>query len=512
MRRLIGGLLPGFLLSVAGFAATAGDPRLPDAVMNGDKAAVRSLLGQKVPVNSSQPDGTTALHWAVDHDDLDTADLLIRAGAKVTTATRYGVTPLYFACVNGNAAMIEKLLKAGADANSPNPGGETALMTASRTGKVGAVQVLLDHGAAVNAAEKVRGQTALMWAVLENHPVVVKLLLARGADINARTLVSVPEGVASIPGPNQASGAGVARQRALPGPSGKMTPLLYAAREGNIGMAKLLIEANANINQVSANGTTPITIAVINNHIELAMYLLEKGADPNIADSYKRTPLIAAVDMRDLDNPRTYPDPKPDAVDPLNLIKALLAHGADANNRSQKAPIRGFLQSDMSWVSSNGQTPFLRAALSGDITVMRLLLEKGADPNIPTEEGTTALMTAAGINWVTMQTRSRSDAEYLEAAQLCLDHGADVNAVNAEGFTAMHGAANRGFDAMVKLLAEHGARLDIKDKVGRTPLTFAQGVFLAGYPPQAKPSTIALLHQLAGDTGGGTAVVSAGKP
>jgi ankyrin repeat protein len=513
MRRWIFWLLPGFLLSVSGFAATNGDPRLPDAAMNGDKAAVRSLLGQKVPANSSQPDGTTALHWAVNHNDLETADLLIRAGAKVTTATRYGVTPLYFACVNGSAAMIEKLLRAGADANSANPGGETPLMTASRTGKVDAVQVLLDHGAVVNATEKLRGQTALMWAVLEDHQAVVKLLLAHGADINARTEVSVPEGLATIPGPNQASGAGVARQRAKPSATGEMTPLLYAAREGNIAMARLLLEAKANINQPSANGTTSVTIAVINNHIELAMYLLEKGADPNIADSYGRTPLIAAVEMRNLDHPRTYPDPKPDGGDPLVLIKALLAHGADVNHRSQKTPVRGFLQSDMSWVSSNGQTPFLRAALSGDITVMRLLLENGADPNIPTDEGTTPLMTAAGINWVTMQTNSRSDGEYLEAAQLCLDHGADVNAVNAEGFTAMHGAANRGFDAMVKLLAEHGARLDIKDKVGRTPLTFAQGVFLAGYPPQAKPSTIALLHQLAGDkVTGETAVASAGKP
>jgi ankyrin repeat protein len=195
------------------------------------------------------------------------------------------------------------------------------------------------------------------------------------------------------------------------------------------------------------------------------------------------------------------------------LIKALLAHGADANNRSQKTPVRGFLQSDMSWVSSDGQTPFLRAALSGDITVMKLLLEKGADPNIPTVEGTTALMTSAGINWVTLQTTSRSEAEYLEAAQLCLDRGADVNALNAEGFTAMHGAANRGFDAMVKLLASHGAKLDVKDKEGRTPMTFAKGVFLAGYPPQAKPSTIALLHQLMGDdTAAGAPAANTARP
>jgi ankyrin repeat protein len=502
------------LLPVLSLAATTFDMRLSDAVMNGDKAAVRSLMQQKADVNGAQPDGTTALHWAVNRDDLETADLLIRAGAKVTAATRYGVTPLYFACVNGNAAMIERLLKAGADANSANPGGETALMTASRTGKMEAVQVLLDHGAQVNVTEKVRSQTALMWAVLENHPAVVRLLLANGADINARTAVSVPEGEVQFLRPNQASGAGITRQRALPSPSGMMTPLLYAAREGNIEMAKLLLAAGANIDRVSANGTSPINIAVLNNHIELAKYLIEKGADPNLADYYGRTPLLAAVEIRNLDHPLIYyADPKPDAGDPVDLIRALLDHGADVNHRCpRKTPIRGWLQSDWSWVSSNGETAFLRAALSGDATVMRLLLEKGADPNIPTDEGTTALMTAAGINWIPVQTYTRSDAEYLEVAKLCLDHGADINAIDIEGFTAMHGAANRGFDAMVKLLAEHGAHLDVKDKEGRTPLTFAHGVFLAGAPPQAKPSTIALLHELMGDKATGeTASASAGK-
>jgi ankyrin repeat protein len=181
------------------------------------------------------------------------------------------------------------------------------------------------------------------------------------------------------------------------------------------------------------------------------------------------------------------------------LIKALLAKGAATNTRANTMPVRGFMQVSANWANFDGQTPFLRAALAGDITVMRLLLEHGADPNINTNDGATPLMAAAGVNWVVSQTFSHSDAEYLEAAMLCIDKGNDVNAVNSQGFTAVIGAANRGFDAMIKLLAEHGAKLDVKDKQGRSAMTFAEGVFLAVNPPVNRPTTIALLKQLMGD-------------
>jgi len=238
------------LLAGVGFGATTDRARLADAAQNQDQAAIRTLLKQKVDVNAAQADGTTALHWAVDNDDLETANLLISAGANVKAETRYGLTPLYMACLNGDASMIEKLLAAGADPNTANRAGETALMTASRTGKVDAVKVLLDHGATVNNRESVRGQTALMWAVLEEHADVAKLLIAKGADINLHTEVKVPDGVAVIPGPAQASGAGVARQRALPSPSGAMTALLFASRDGILDMVKVLLDAKADINAV----------------------------------------------------------------------------------------------------------------------------------------------------------------------------------------------------------------------------------------------------------------------
>lgn len=504
-KRVEAGLWIGVLLLAMSLTAAAApavdDARLADAAMRSDRTAVRSLLQQKVDVNSGQPDGTTALHWAVRQNDLETAQVLIRAGAKVDASTRYGVTPLYLACMNGNAAIIDALLNAGASPNSANPGGETALMTAARTGKADAVKVLLDRGAVVDAKESVRGQTALMWAVLENHPSVVKLLLANGADINAQTKVDIPDGITGAPvaasGDIGAHGPGIYRPRAVPTPSGAMTPLLFASREGNLEMARILVDAKADLERPSANGTRPLVVATTNNHIELALYLLEKGADPNASDNFwKRTPLFAAVEMRNPDFARESPPPVADTRNPMDLIKALLDRGANPNARTNTTPPRGFMQGTASWVSFDGQTPFIKAALAGDITLMHLLLKHGADPNIATNEGSTALMAASGVNWVVAQTFSRSDAEYLEAAELCLELGADVNAVNSQGFSPMHGATNRGLDAMVKLLAAHGSKLDVKDKQGRTPMTFAEGVFLAVQPPVRKPNTIATLQEL----------------
>ncbi len=487
------------IMTCCGLAAgvAAAEARLADAVMRADRETVAAVLAARADVNAPQPDGTTALHWAVRRDDLATADALLRAGADVKAANRYGVTPIALAAMNGSAAMIRKLLDAGADPNSANPGGETALMTAARTGKVDAVALLLDRGANVNAKETVHEQTALMWAVLENHVDMVKLLLARGADINAHTKVTMPKGEYVPARPAAASGTGIIRQRALPTPDGGMTPLLFAVRDGNAEMARLLLDHGADIQASSGNHTTPLLIALLNGQVGLATELLARGADPNLADDYHRAALFTAIDLRNF-NHEKYGDLPTDGRDPLPLIQALLDKGADPNRRTDTVPVHGLMQFDGSWVNFDGQTPFVRAALSGDIEVMRLLLAHGADPNIATNQGSTALMAASGINWIPGQTFSHSEAEYVEAVKLCLDRGADVNATNSLGMTAMHGAANRGWESIIQILADHGARLDVKDNAGRTPMIFAQGIFLAIRPPEAKPKAIALLKKLMG--------------
>jgi uncharacterized protein len=505
--RLSIGILLNAGLAIALSATPPGDARLADAVMRSDRDTVRALIQQKADVNAAQVDGMTALHWAARQNDLETVQTLIKAGARVDVATRYGVTPMYLACLNGNANMIETFLRAGVNPNVANPGGETALMTAARTGGIDAVRLLLEHGANVNARESVREQTALMWSVLENHPDVTRLLIEKGADVNAQTAVVIPDGTTGEPqgtsGDIGAHGPGIYRPRAVPAPSGGMTALNFAAREGNLQIARILLDAKAEVNKPAANGSSPLVVATVNNHIQLAMFLLQRGADPNQADRFwKRTPLFAAVEMRDMDFARESPPPLQDPTDAMDLIKALLAKGADPNAQVNTTPPRGFMQGTASWVNFDAQTAFIRAALAGDVTLMRLLLEYKADPNIKTNEGSTALMAAAGVNWVVSQTYSRSDEEYIEAAKLCLEKGADVNAVNKQGFTAMHGATNKGFDAMVRLLFAAGGKLDVKDSQGRTPMTFAEGVFLAVQPPVSKPTTIALLKQLMGETPG----------
>ena len=443
--------------------------------------------------DSASIDGWTPLHESIRRDDLAAVNALIARRADVNARTRHGVTPLGLAALNGNTAIVRKLLDAGANPNAATPGGESALMTAARVGRVDAVKLLVERGAAVNAKTSPRQQTALIGAVTENHPDVVKLLVAHGGDVNARTAVTRPHGEYAPGRAGFAAGPGLIRQRALPTPEGGMTPLLFAVRDGNRDMMRLLLDLGADIEQTSGNQTSPLVIALLNGQVGIATELLARGASPNTADDYHRAALFAAIELRNANRGTLLFG---DGRDPLDLIKLLLEKGADFNLRTNTTPVHGWMQLDASWVNFDGQTPFIRAALSGDIEVMRLLLAHGADPNIATKEGTTALMAAAGINWVPGQTHTRSQANYVEAVKLCLDRGADVNAANALQLTAMHGAANRGWTSIMQILADHGARLDVPDIAGRTPMTFAEGTFLAVRPPAAKPEAVALLKRL----------------
>jgi ankyrin repeat protein len=501
---------PLVLVSVLAFAAPAGtDSRLAEAAMKRDIATLRALLAQKVDVNAPGKDGTPALHWIVRVDDIETAELLIRAGADVKFADRYGVTPLFLACANGNAAMIKLLLDAGAEADSVDPAGETALMAAARVGNLESVQVLLDRGARVDALDPTYKQTALMIAVRENHPDVVQLLVKHGANVNAQTRVGpTPAWVLPNSVPGFGHGVGIIRG-GLPEDRGSryfipggLTPLLYAARDGRIESAKILVSAGADLEQADPNGITPLIMAISNNHPDVARFLIEKGAKVNVSDWYGRTPLWTAVEVRNMDLDNASFENGVDREPLFDLIKTLLDKGADPNPRTKESiPIRRFMlrtTGTLEWVDFTGQTPFLRAAYAGDIRVMRLLLEHGADPTIPTYAGTTALMAAAGVNWVVDQTYDEGQKNLLEAVKLCYELGLSVNDRNSMGITAVMGAANRGSDEIIEYLVSKGARLDVKDNEGRTPLTWAEGVFLATHPAKPKPSSIALIQKLMG--------------
>ncbi|HEX5110106.1 MAG TPA: ankyrin repeat domain-containing protein [Vicinamibacterales bacterium] len=496
-------------VTFAGPAFAAGDTRLADAAMKRDVLAVRALLAQKVDVNAPGTDGSPALHWFVRVSDVDSARLLIGAGANAKLANRLGVTPLALASANGDTAMMRLLIDAGADVNDVDIAGETMLMAAARAGTVDAVALLLDRGATVDARDRNSQGTALMVAVRENQPAVAKLLIARGAQVNIKTRTGAePRNVLPNSVPGFGHGIGIVRGGLPPRGSrapipGAMTPLLYAARDGRLEIAGMLLEAGAEIETADANGITPLISAITNNHPDMARFLIDKGANIKAVDWYGRTPLWAAVETRNMDVDNASFTNSIDRAPFLDLIRVLLDKGADPNVQTKEVPPirRAFLRvtGSLSWVDFTGQTPFLTAALAGDVSVMRLLLEHGADPKIPTFEGTTALMAAAGVNWVFDQTYDEGAAALLEAVKLCYDLGLDVNAVNSMGLTAMHGAANRGSDEIIKFLAEKGARLDVKDKEGRTPLTWAEGVFLATHPAKPKPSSIALIKSLTGD-------------
>jgi uncharacterized protein len=384
-------------------------------------------------------------------------------------------------------------------------------MTAARVGVLDAVQLLLDRGAAVDGKDEAFQQTALMFAVRENHPDVAQLLLSKGAQVNAKTRVGPTPGWVlpnSVPGFGHGIGivrGGLpARGSRAPIPGG-LSPLQYAARDGRMEVARILLERGADINLTEANGITPLITAIVNNRVEMARMLIERGADIATADWYGRTPLWAAVETRNMDFDNASFDNSIDRAPLLDLITVLLSKGADPNVRMKEVPPirRAFLRvtGDLSWVDMTGQTPFLRAALAGDVTVMRLLLQHKADPKIGTFAGTSPLMIAAGVNWVFSQTYDEGQAARLEAVKLCHELGMDVNQANSMGITALMGAANNGSDGIIRFLVDKGARLDMKDKEGRSALTWAEGVFLATHPGRPKPTSIALLKDLMSKAG-----------
>jgi ankyrin repeat protein len=491
------GLHLGIFVAMAalqvGVAAAASDLRMIDAASRDDKAALKSLIAQHADVNAAQPDGTTVLDLVVRADDTESAAALLKAGASAKAANRYGITPLWLAATNGNAEIAQMLLKAGADPNSALPEGETILMTASRAGNAEVVKALLDRDAIVNTTESWQQESALMLAAGENHGDVVKLLIAHGARVNERSRL--------IPPPSRLAVAGVALQEThTTFPKGGLTPLLFAARQGALSAANALADGGADLNLGDPDGITPMSLAILNGHYDVAAALLAKGADPNVADNAGMTPLYAAVDMHTFEWIFSRPVPRPSGrLDSVDMTKLLLEHKANPNAQLKR---RIFAVQHNYVPNPNlgaGATPFLKAASTSDLVLMRMLLEHGADPNLRNKNETTPLMAAAGLNWRDIASIGTED-DSIEAIKLCLEHGADVNAANKLGETALHGAAQRGADTIVKFLVSKGANLNARTERGRTALDDALGqAAVADEEDVRRPerqSTVALLREL----------------
>ncbi len=466
-------------------AAAAADTPLIAAIKNQDRQAARSLLKQKALVTQTEPDGTTALHYAVRGDDVDLVQALLRAGAT-NSANRYGVTPLELAAVNGNPRVIEALLQAGADAKAATAEGETMLMTASRTGNVEAMRVLLAHGADPNAFEKWYGETALIWAAAENHAPAVRLLLEGGAKVDLASKKMVF--------PRKVGG-----QTTLP--VGAMTPLMYAARQGTLDAARALVEGGANLNIQDPDGTSAMIFAIINGHYDVAAMLVEKGADPNLADTSGMAALYAAVDMNTLPFMHGRPYPRPSGrLGVVDMVKVLLTHGANVNQQL-KTPLLRRHNNTSTQSLGEGTTPMIRAAASGDVTLMHLLKEHGADPAVRQKNGTTMLMLAAGFgrrgdhNADAQEFERGTPEELLRAVKVCIEElGLDPNVANDQGDTALHVAHSAD---IVRYLAAHGARLDAKNKRGQTPLQVALAR-VDRSDRQLRPDAVAALKELSG--------------
>ncbi len=550
MRQLVILLLVSMLAAVP----AAAQAPVADAVMHRDAAGLRALLQKKADVNATQVDGSTALHWAVYHDNLQAAELLIAAGANVKAVTREGVTPLAMATQFGSMPMIERLLKAGADAQERGPNGETMLMFAARNGNPRLVELFAGAGVDVNATEKLRQTTALMWAAEQHHAEAVKALLKAGANpaaksggaglprnylanrVNQKSVVEAQErrkraaaagrtyeqqlqveraaplrpafDQVQQPPPQDDNDSEVVVAGLVGSGGGGLSALHLAAREGDIESARALLDGGADVNQVTEYGWTPLLTAINNRNYALASLLLDRGADPSIANKGGWTPLYIATDNRNIEG-GDYPVPKPD-LDHLEIITKLLDKGANPNGRVKDDTLTRTIFT-MQWFFENGATAFARAAQSSDTVLMKLLLKYGADPRLATMNGDTAITLAGGIGWVEGVTYERSREENVEALRMLLDLGLDPNTANSEGRTALMGAALKGRNEAIQLLVDRGARLDLHDhgsrdtdKIGSAAaghtwqaIDYADGLVRAGVQGAiAYPETSAFIRKL----------------
>ena len=460
----------GAALLLALGATPSGQSRpLLDAVKAADVRGARALLARGADANATDADGSTALHWAAEHDDLELAGALLTAGARARVTNRHGIAPLHLAAANGNAAIVQRLMAAGAEVDGATPGGETPLMMAARSGDAATVRALLARGAVVDAREGWRGQTALMWAAAENNGEAIRLLLQAGADVAATSA------------------------------GGSFTPLLFAVRGGHLEAARALLDGGAGVDQRLPDGMSALVLAVYNAHYELAAFLLDRGADPD-ASAHGWTALHQVAWSRRPNRGFNLPGAVPTGrIDSLDLVRRLAAAGADLNARMTKEPRDG----NRNMLNRLGATPFVMAAKSADVPLMRLLLELGADATIRTADGTSALMVAAGVGVYGPGESPGTHDEALEAVKVAFAAGGgDVNDANRDGETAMLGAVYRGGAVpVIQFLADKGARLDVANKKAWTPLLAAEGVVYASSGIRRYPEAAALIRKLMRERG-----------
>jgi ankyrin repeat protein len=469
------------MLAATSLGAAEPDTRLPAAARSGDAEAVASLLKAGVAVAAAEPDGTTALHWAVYRDDAAMTEQLIAAGADVNIANRNGATPLTLACTNASARAIERLLKAGADPKAA-PSGASPLIACAGARAVDAVRLLIAAGADVNTTDSWKNQTPLMWAAAEDHADIVTTLIEAGAKVDARS-------------------------------TGNFTALMFAVRQDSRDAVRLLIAAGADVNFTAPNGQSALRIAVNNRHYTLASTLLEAGAHADTKDKQGLTPLHELVSSR---SPARHLGNRfiafseagdPSQLNSLELMKQLVAKGANPNARTEPVTVvherwtdKGIYSANRPFIDNGvnlgGATPYLLAAKGADVEAMRALQALGADPRLATYSNNTPLMVAAGIGYVEGERRYRPERDALEAVKLTLAAGVDVNATNANGQTALHGAVYRAANGIIKLLIESGARTEFQDELDRTPLKLAQDGFNQVASQIRRDSSAALLKQM----------------
>jgi ankyrin repeat protein len=544
MRRVASGVIAvalGALLLSAVLQAAATAP-VADAAMSGNRESVRALLKQGGDVNAAQGDGMTALHWAASSNDVELLEMLIHAGGNLRAATRInGYTPLFLAARSGHVAAVKTLLQGGADPKATSVTGTTPLMLAAASGSVEAVSTLLDAGADINAKETAREETPLMFAAARNRVEVIRLLAKRGANVAAASkvqdLYSFTEEDSERP-PAQGGSqrkpqvAGVDRNfvyTELIGYMGGFTPMLFAAREGHTDAVTALLDAGADVNQVSAGDrTSPLLVATINGHFDLAKFLLDQGAKPTLSAENGVTPLYAVLNCQwapksNYPQPRAYLQQK---LTYLDLMSELLEKGADPNVRINRKVWYSGYNSDLSGIDEIGATPFWRAAYASDVDAMKLLVAHGADPQIPTMKpagrrqftdgareaptdvsGTpavpvggpsvTPLHAATGVGYAegfAANSHRIHPAGWMPAVKYLLEElHLDVNARDHDGNTALHHAAARGDNEMILYLVSKGADVTAVNREGQTTADMANGPVQRTQP---YPETVALLMKL----------------